>query len=365
MSFSGRVTSKVYRASVRLVVIFVLVSIAISLSPVQAEVAGVYARRALRSVFEPSGDRNNPPSRAQDFVATQMEDPSANADRVTHFRLCPRRVVLYVGEAYTLAPVPMDRNTQIVSGVAPRWSVNDPNVATVTSWGEVNAIVPGHTVVTVQAGTGRATVAVEVREGARRRQSDLEFDLEHSGDCSDPFANGSNGAQAGANQHSNTSQDESSERETTISHDASATRSLSTRPSNDNGEVELEPETANARSVSRSAGSDSLAKRVRPGVLRSASAVAREFAPASSRGSSVRVAARTVAATKKIFGRGFFYISDPIDGSSGDAFSPAATAPYNAVGNPRFAPEEGSQVGAAKTKNQLGSYNFLFRRSGA
>lgn len=62
----------------------------------------------------------------------------------------------------------------------------------VSSWGEVTAIAPGHAVVTVQAGTGRATVAVEVREGGRRRQSDLEYDAEHSGNCNDPEINGSN-----------------------------------------------------------------------------------------------------------------------------------------------------------------------------
>src|SRR5262245_43373581 len=208
------------------------------------------------------------------------------------------------------------------------WATNDATVVTVSSWGEVSAVAPGHTLVRVQAGSGRATVAVEVREGHRRRQSDLEFDLEHAGDCNDP---------------------EGTEPETPQS--AQSQRAI-------DKDTE-EPKLSSAALIDDAVTADSpgLAERARPAMLNVPRSNSNN---ATTNAAEPRViAARPAAATKKLFGRGFNFVNDGIDGgSNGDPVAAAATAPYNIVGDPRLAPKEDSQLGATKTKNALGSYNY-------
>src|SRR5262249_30912527 len=92
---------------------------------------------------------------------------------------------------------------------------------------------------------------------------------------------------------------------------------------------------------------------VKPAVLRTSPQLRRPSY------ASVRTPTSAAAAAgKKFFGRGL-YLIDPIDGSSGDASSPAAAASYNAVGNYRFGAQEAAQ-GSTKTKRLLGSYDFVF-----
>ena len=83
-------------------------------------------------------------------------------------------------------PLPLDRDREVVQGAGITWGSNNSEIASVSSWGEVEAVAPGHTIVSVQAGTARANVAVEVRAGTRPVQSDLEWDLEHGRDCDEP-----------------------------------------------------------------------------------------------------------------------------------------------------------------------------------
>jgi len=265
VSLSGRVTKKVFQSSIRIVVILNIISLIVSLSPVQAEVAGTYARHALHSAFARSVNTNHQPAKAQDFAATRFEDPSRNADRVTHFRLCPRHLSLYVGEAYTLVPVPLGTSNEVVHGVATRWSANDPNVATVTSLGEVDAIAPGHTLVTVQAGSGRATVAVEVREGARPRQSDLEFDLEHAGDCNNPEATSDEGAQANFPDNYSAPNDESSVAENSLTDSLSSTQPEISKPQKgDDSQIESQHLSNGRLAVNERAKGQSLSNLARP-----------------------------------------------------------------------------------------------------
>lgn len=49
-----------------------------------------------------------------------------------------------------------------------------------------------------------------------------------------------------------------------------------------------------------------------------------------------------------------------LDGDGPDPPSTAAVFPYNAVGSPRFGPAQTSQGSAAKTKNLLGSFDYVF-----
>ncbi len=205
--------------------------------------------------------------------------------------------------------VPFGRDNEAVQGVAARWETRNAGVADVTSWGEVSAIAPGHTTVTVQAGTARATVAVEVRDGARAKQKDLEWDIEHGNDCSDPEAASSGEPQAAA------SDDE----------DTSSTQS------NLAFEKNLTPET--------------LRTLVRPAMLRSQPQAAHKVV-------------KTIA-QRKVFGLGFYQAGFIIDGSSGDTFAPDALMYRNELGTVRFAAQETAQDGD-ENKQNLGSDNYIF-----
>jgi hypothetical protein len=272
--------------------------------------------------------------RGASAAALAVPNTADRAAAVTHFRLCPRHLALYEGEAYTLVPLPIDSRKKAVDGVSIRWETSDTNVATVSSWGEVSAIAPGHAIVTAQAGTGRATVSVEVRAGGRPRQTDLEFNIEHAGDCDDPVS------------------------------------SSIDRPSDrlaDNEDNSAQEGTRLAAYSGQSAVKEANMLRVP-----AAHNVSKELAqPAALRVSGSQTRRSTYAnlkapishatsATKKIFSRGFFWITDPIDGSSDDTYSPAALSPHNALGRPRFGAQESSQGSATKTKNLLGSYDFSF-----
>jgi hypothetical protein len=343
VSFSGPVRSRVYRSSTRIVVILIIVSLGISLSPVQAEVAGTYARHALRSAFAPSPNTSLPPAKAQDFVATQ-QDPSRNADRVTHFRLCPRHLVIYQGEVFTLSPVPLDQNREVVQGVAVHWATSDPNVARVVT-GEVTANAPGQAIVTAEAGVARANVAVEVRAGHRPRLSDLAWDVEHANDCDSPEASQVTGSQSEIADESD-HRAAAGDAEITPRVSAVTRRSLRLGGENlsHNNPVESEPE------------SRALNQLARPAALRTS-----RSADQRTVGRVLPAHAATAAAHGKIFGRGFFQAGGVIDGSSGDptVSVTAATGFNNATGTARFGPQEASQAGAAKTKNNLGSYDYV------
>lgn len=334
---SNRSFSKTRRTSVRLLVLSIIAFLVAPLSGVQAEATGEHARRiidsgmsSLRAVIGPSSTAAG----TQQFEAQTIEDPSRNARKVTHFRLCPRRLRLYVGEAYTLVPTPIDNNRDAVDGVAPLWETSDPKVADVSSWGEVSALGPGNAILRARAGTAQATVSVEVHEGGRPRQSDLEYDLEHARDCDEPEA----------------AQLEQPQQELAEFDAAAASEENHPRGSH-----------ADTRSIGNAIHSSDLptsktaGQVARPAMLRSPRPQLRQ----ASYSSLKAAAARPAAARKKFFGRGFFVI-DPIDGSGGDPSSPAAAAPNNAVGSYRFGAQEASQGSPTKTKNLLGSYNFTF-----
>lgn len=196
MSVSSRSVSKTRRAGVQLLVLFLIACVAAPMSPAQAEVAGEHSRRLINAGLELlSGVPNysSPVSVGQDIGAQRVEDPAQKALEVAHFRLCPRHLRLYVGEAFTLVAVPLDRDREVVQAVSARWETRDVSVADVSSWGEVSAIAPGHTQVTVRAGSAHANVSVEVREGARPKLNDSEWEPEHSNDCDDPEADEANG----------------------------------------------------------------------------------------------------------------------------------------------------------------------------
>ena len=136
MFVSNRSVSKTRRASVRLLIVFMIGLIVAPMSPVEAEAAGEHARRIVDSASGLLSESTGPsvmPSvkHAQDFSAQQVEDPSERAGRIMHIRLCPKRLLLYVGEEFTLSPLALDHDKQPVHGARMSWESSEPGFATV------------------------------------------------------------------------------------------------------------------------------------------------------------------------------------------------------------------------------------------
>src|SRR5215471_11161183 len=106
----------------RFFVVIVACSVLVPLSPAQAEAIGERTRSYINSVREALHAKGES-RRQQDFATTQqVQDPSQAARQVSHFHLCPRRVLLYVGEDFTLSPVPIGQGGEVVQGVSLQWS---------------------------------------------------------------------------------------------------------------------------------------------------------------------------------------------------------------------------------------------------
>ncbi|HJQ24610.1 MAG TPA: Ig-like domain-containing protein, partial [Blastocatellia bacterium] len=259
------------------------------------------------------------PKRPPQINAQQFDNPSQRAGQITHFRLCPRHLKLYTEESFTLVPLALDRNQEAVHGVAFDWQTSNAAVAKVSSWGEVTARAPGQAIVTVSVGTARASVSVDVQAGVRPRQTDAEWDSEHAGDCDDPEA-----------AELQDSRDDLARQ--------GARRMASADVASNFGIVD----------------SSSLKQRLQAALPRQGTLPARRHA---------RKAAMASAGGKMALGG----LPQPggvgglIDGSGGDPAATQATTGFsNAVGYLRFSPMEVSAGSAARTRNNLGSYNYLF-----
>jgi hypothetical protein len=292
----------------------------ISISPAQAETFGEHSRRAIESTFNSfnSSVKYTPPTAQEiETFSGRIEDTSEREARVAHIRLCPRRLTLYVGEAHSLAPMALDRDKEAVHGIAMAWESDDTNVAQVSSYGRVTALAAGRAKLTVSVANKRANVHVEVRDGARPVLSDEQWAAEYGDDCSDPDETALNVSMPDTHRH------------------AVAVAGEPPQVGEDEGYV-----------TEGDSSAQSLARRARPAMLR----VSRSTAPR---------AART-AASKAAFSPAPFAVGDLIDGDSNDTTATQATSFRNAIGSPRFAPQEVTAVGATKTKKNLGSYNYLF-----
>ena len=101
MYFSGRKVGNASRVAVRSLIALIITSIALPLSPAQAEAVSEHVRSTFNSALKSLSKLVIPATGKQDFEMQRTEDPSRNIERVTHFRLYPRRLKLYAGEAYT------------------------------------------------------------------------------------------------------------------------------------------------------------------------------------------------------------------------------------------------------------------------
>lgn len=110
--------------------------------------------------------------------------PTVDPDSlVAGFRSCVDQWPLYVGEVHTIVPNPVDFAGEPVACADVLFRSDNPAVATVTSWGEVEAFRPGVANVTVQSGAASTTVSFTVREGIRQVVTDDEWDLQHPTRC--------------------------------------------------------------------------------------------------------------------------------------------------------------------------------------
>jgi len=320
----------------------IVAALALPISQAQAEAVSEQAMKTVSSITAFLRHTISPSNAKRRL---EPQSGPANATQVKHLRLCPRRLVLYVGEAITLVPLPLDVNEQPVQGVALSWTAANAVVATVSPWGEVSAIAPGLAAVTVQAGSVQATVTVEVRPGARLKESDAVWDLEHSGDCLTPETS-----------QLNQTRPELAYRTHEVGqvHSVAGKTNDSSSTSNFVGGGRMKHADVKVLDGSASA---SPGQSVHPAVLKVTSSRSRQLPYAFL---SEPVAATTARTVSRVGG---LQSSGPglIDGSNPDpAPATAASKPLNGVGSPRFGAVEFSQGSSAKTKNVLGSYDYVF-----
>lgn len=297
----------------RVVAVIIIGAMGFPGSLVPAEVVRAIAHRALDTSKGPI----ELTSKSGHLLRSgQTESSSERADRVAFVRLCPRRLSLHVGEAFTLVPMPIDENREAVHGISMAWETTDPRVAAVSSWGEVSALAAGLATVTVQAGAKRANVGVEVRNEPRPVRDDPDWDVEHRNDCSDPDATAMNESQPGL---------------------AEWVLAIARRAD----QVDKADVTEEANSIPQV-----LKQQARPAVLRG-----------SGRGARHAVGAAT---SNNALSRALYQPAPILDGESPDTTAAQAARFSNAVGSPRFSPQETSENSATKTKKNLGSYNYLF-----
>ncbi len=316
MQSPRRSLHKTCKDRIRLLLIALIITgITLPMPSALAEAVGDRSRRALDQVFTSLKETPKPSLHSvQEPFTPQAESPTDRAMRVTDLKVCPQRLVLYTGEAFTLSALPVDRTKQdeegkpeTVQGAGLTWESSDSTVAGVTNWGEVEALNPGRTTITVSAGVARENVLVEVREGGRPQKSDLEWEFDRSNDCDESRATGLGNTPPG-------------------------------RFGDYGAEAAKEDGLQNGRSA-RLSGLRKASLRVQP--------------------ASARPSFRAAASVKTV-GRSMPLPLDPLDGDGEDTFALQATQFYNAVGNGRFTPQEAGGSGPTKTKRDLGSYNYFF-----
>src|SRR4051812_11685640 len=80
---------------------------------------------------------------------------------VASVTLSPGSATIIAGQAMTITAQPKDAAGNPVNGVVVGWSINDPNIATVSN-GAVTAVRPGQATLTATAGNVSNTAAITV-----------------------------------------------------------------------------------------------------------------------------------------------------------------------------------------------------------
>jgi hypothetical protein len=160
------------------------------LFPVQTGLAsalGEEARDASESVLSSAGRFARQLSLQTKQQRTQKKTVHPQDNGAVQFYLCPNTLTMYVGEPAVLVPIPYDGGDNILNSAPISWTTANPAVATVTSVGEVDALAPGQTTVTAQAGDALANVTVFVNSGARPILNDDQWAGQYGGACGNPY----------------------------------------------------------------------------------------------------------------------------------------------------------------------------------
>ena len=121
MSLSSRHTARRVEYLRRSVAAILVIGITtFQFSPAQAAVAATELSLLLDSannlVFRVASISTHGPYPR--MTAKQFESPVQREARVARISLCPRRVLMYLGEQHTLSPLPLDTSGRAVHGVA-------------------------------------------------------------------------------------------------------------------------------------------------------------------------------------------------------------------------------------------------------
>jgi RHS repeat-associated protein len=168
----------------RALIIAVVVRLALPLAPAQTDGffrAAQTARREARAYV--GATANHSVNMATVRRSGMVVSMAAQAEQVTELQVCPRQLVMFVGERYTLTPVALNGSQQVVHGAGMRWSSLNAAVADVSSFGQVEAVAVGTTAVEVQCGAASKQITVEVRSGMRPTGSNQQADIDPTNDC--------------------------------------------------------------------------------------------------------------------------------------------------------------------------------------
>src|SRR5262249_3795941 len=149
----------------RMLVIALAVRLASPLSPAEAEGLSLSAQttwQAARTYAAATANRYGA-GRGNDMLKrfinmasgkrpAKIFSAASQAEQVTELQVCPGRLIMFVGERYTLTPIALGASQQVVHGVGMHWSSINVAVASVSSFGEVDAAAVGDTAVEVQCG---------------------------------------------------------------------------------------------------------------------------------------------------------------------------------------------------------------------
>jgi len=180
----------------RALAIAMIVILATPLGPAQADGLGRAARATWRTMSA-AANRYGASSDSDTFDRLikalgkrpgKVVSAAAQAEQVTVLQVCPTQHIMFVGECYTFTPVALDSSNKVVHGAAMSWSSLTPAVATVSSFGEVEAVAVGTTTVTVQSGSVSTQIQIEVQGGTRPKGSNQQADLDPPTNCGDQQA---------------------------------------------------------------------------------------------------------------------------------------------------------------------------------
>lgn len=172
MSTSIRRVKRIDRVKRASIAALLVAMMALPVSPHQAQVIGARVSRACgwRQPLISCRSLKKSPKRIDTLVRPQLAESAGRREaRVARISLCPRRVLMYVGEQHSLSPLPLDTTGAAVHGVVFSFESSAAQIADVATDGSVTALKPGDCFVAALVGQRSARVKVEVRDGLRPR----------------------------------------------------------------------------------------------------------------------------------------------------------------------------------------------------